>query len=256
MTNVILVGINGKMGHVICRMASESSNVNIVCGVDVTAAPQEEIPVYSSFDDVCENADVIIDFSHPASLSSTLKYAAEKSLPCIIATTGFNEEQKLLMKKASENIPIFFSANMSLGINLLIDLAQKAARLLSDSFDIEITEKHHNQKIDAPSGTALAIADAISSCRDASSEYIFDRHSTRKKRSKNEIGIHSVRGGPIVGEHEVLFAGTDEMIELKHTACSKEIFATGALKAAVFMKDKPSGLYSMNDLINSKEGDF
>ena len=166
-----------------------------------------------------------------------------------MATTGFSDEQKAELTQAANEAPIFFSANMSLGINLLIQLAQRATQLLEDSFDIEIIEKHHNQKIDAPSGTALAIADAINEVSKADNEYIYDRHDVRKKRSKREIGLHAVRGGTIVGEHSVIFAGQDEIVEITHRATSKEIFAVGAVKAAKFMTGKEPGLYNMRDLV-------
>ena len=169
----------------------------------------------------------------------------------ILATTGYTDEQKKEFTEASKEIPVFFSANMSLGINLIIALAKKATKLLEGNFDIEIVERHHNQKIDAPSGTALAIADAIDETLSYPAEYVYDRHAVRRKRKPTEIGIHAVRGGTIVGDHEVIFAGTDEVIELKHSAHSKEVFAVGAIKAAKFMSDKPAGMYSMNDLIST-----
>ena len=249
MINIALVGSNGKMGQVISRLADQSDNSSIVFGIDINTEKKCDYNVYSSFADASEKCDVIIDFSHPSSLDATLEFAKSNKIPAVIATTGLSAEQVESIKKASEVTPIFFSANMSLGVNLLIQLAKKATALLEDSFDIEIVEKHHNLKIDAPSGTALAIADAINDTSAHSNEYVYDRHSTRKKRSKREIGIHSVRGGTIVGEHNVIFAGTDEIIEIKHTATSKEIFATGAFKAAHFLINKHPGLYSMDELI-------
>jgi len=249
MINIALVGINGKMGQVICRILNSSINAKIICGVDINTEEKNSIPVYSSLAETKEEFDVVIDFSHPSSLEATLEYTVKNNKGLVLATTGLSAEQMETVKTASKSIPVFFSANMSLGVNLLIELAKKATALLSENFDIEIIEKHHNQKIDAPSGTALAIADAINDTCNNSNEYIYDRHSVRKKRSKNEIGIHSVRGGTIVGEHSVIFAGTDEIIELKHTATSKEIFAVGAIKAASYLFDKDPGLYSMNDLI-------
>lgn len=177
-----------------------------------------------------------------------MDYAVEKGVAIIMATTGLSDENRKRLVAEADKIPVFFSANMSLGVNLLIDLAKKATAVLEENFDIEIIERHHNQKIDAPSGTALAIADAIADTAIGSKNYVYDRHSVRKKRSKDEIGIHAVRGGTIVGQHDVIFAGVDEVIEIKHTATSKEVFAVGALKAAKFMKDKPAGYYSMNDL--------
>lgn len=251
MTNIILNGCNGKMGRVISRIVSETDSVCIVAGVDIATDMQNTYPVYTSVFDVKEKADVIIDFSHPNCLENLLCYAKQKNIGAVIATTGLSDAQKLMLSDASKEIPIFFSANMSIGINLIIDLACRAAKLLEDNFDIEITEKHHNQKIDAPSGTALAIADAISDTLSEKPEYVYDRHSSRKKRGKTEIGLHSVRGGTIVGEHEVLFAGNDEFITLKHQATSKEVFAVGAVKAAAFLKGKDAKMYNMNDLVKS-----
>ena len=249
MINIILVGVNGKMGQVICRILEENNTAQVVCGIDINTEKKNAFPVYSSFDDVSEECDVIIDFSHPSSLENTLSYCVKNKKAAVIATTGLSAQQIDSIEAVSKEIPVFFSANMSLGVNLLIQLAKKATALLEDNFDIEIIEKHHNLKIDAPSGTALAIADAINDTCTHSNEYIYDRHSMRKKRSKNEIGIHSLRGGTIVGEHSVIFAGNDEIIELKHTASSKEIFAVGAVKAASFVADKTPGLYNMDNLI-------
>lgn len=249
MINIALVGANGKMGQVITRLVSQSDDIKIAFGIDINTEKKSDYPVYSSFSEASEECDVIIDFSHPSSLDATLKYALDNKKGAVIATTGLSPEQTNDIKTASEKTPVFFSANMSLGVNLLIQLAKKATALLEDSFDIEIIEKHHNLKIDAPSGTALAIADAINETCASSNEYVYDRHSTRKKRSKDEIGIHSLRGGTIVGEHSVIYAGTDEIIELKHTATSKEIFAVGAVKAARFLCNKAPRLYNMDDLI-------
>ncbi len=249
MTKIILNGCNGKMGQVITRLAGEDEDLNIVAGFDILNNKENDYPVFTSPDDFDGEADVVIDFSHPDSLENILSFCRKRKLPIIVCTTGLSNSQKNIMEAASKEIPVFFSANMSLGINLLIDLAKKATALLGDNFDIEIIEKHHNQKIDAPSGTALAIADAIAEDMTGEAEYVYDRHISRKKRKKSEIGIHAVRGGTIVGEHTVLFAGNDEVIEIKHSAASKEIFAVGALKAAKFMKGKNAAMYSMNDLI-------
>ncbi len=251
MIKIIMNGCNGKMGQVISRIVAEDSACEIVAGFDIADNGTNTYPVYTNPADFKGDADVVIDFSHPDSLEGLLAYCKEKKLPVIVATTGLSNQQKNIMEAASAHIPVFFSANMSLGINLLIDLAKKATKLLGESFDIEIIEKHHNQKIDAPSGTALAIADAISEDMDTDAEYVYDRHTSRKKRKKSEIGIHAVRGGTIVGEHSVIFAGTDEIIELKHQAASKEIFAVGAVKAAKFLAGKTAGMYCMNDLIAS-----
>jgi len=251
MVRVILSGANGKMGRVISRIVSETEDVCIVAGVDINDEMTSGYPVYKSIFEVSEEADVIIDFSHPMCLESVLEYSRKKNIPSVIATTGLSESQKQLIKNTSEKVAVFFSANMSLGINLIIDLAKRAAKLLEGNFDIEIIERHHNQKIDAPSGTALAIADEISGVLSEVPEYVYDRHSQRKKRTKTEIGLHSLRGGTIVGDHEIVFAGTDEIIEISHHAASKEVFAVGAVRAAQFICKMEPGLYSMSDLVSS-----
>ena len=249
MVKILLCGANGKMGQAISRIVAETDGVQIAAGYDLNTESKSGYPVYSDFGQVAERPDVIIDFSHPSCLDAILDYAKENSIPAVICTTGLSKDQISKINFYAQTLPIFFSANMSLGVNLLIDLVCRAAKILEHNFDIEIVEKHHNQKIDAPSGTALAIADAISDAVTYQPEYVFDRHSVRKKREKKEIGIHAVRGGTIVGEHSVIFAGTDEVIEINHSAASKEVFAVGAVRAAVFMKGKPSGMYSMTDLI-------
>ena len=253
MMKIILSGCNGSMGQVITKLVQKSDDAKIVCGLDISTQANNGYPVFDDLFDCDAAADVIIDFSHPAALSKVLKYAVDKKIPVVVATTGLSKEQLGTLDSAAESVPVFFSANMSLGINLIIDLAAKAAQLLEDSFDIEIIEKHHNQKIDAPSGTALMIADAISDSLNKSPEYVYDRHSVRKKRDKNEIGIHAIRGGTIVGEHTVLFSGQDEVIEIHHSAASKEVFGVGAYKAAKFLVGKPNGMYNMKDLVNSKQ---
>ena len=247
MTNIMLSGCMGRMGKAITQITAETENARIVCGIDKVSG-DAPYPVYDTFANVTEEIDVIIDFSHPSNFDALLSFAKERNLPVIFATTGFSEEQKTAMQKAAEDIPVFFSANMSLGINLLIRLAKQAATILEDTFDIEIIEKHHNRKLDAPSGTALAIADEISESLKQKPEYVYDRHSVRKQRDKNEIGLHAIRGGTIVGEHDVLFAGPEEMITLSHCATSREVFAQGAVRAALFMNGKAAGFYSMNDL--------
>ena len=249
MIKLVISGCNGKMGKVVSSVAQAQSDMEIVGGFDINTESVMGCKVYENPCDYKGEADVVIDFSHPDNLSGLLEYAKKMGTPLVIATTGLSEEQKNEMKKAAEHVPIFFSANMSLGVNLLIELAQKATKVLADQFDIEIIEKHHNQKIDAPSGTALAIADSINDVLTERKEYIYDRHAVRKKRNKNEIGIHAVRGGTIVGEHEVIFAGKDEVIELKHQAMSKEIFAVGAVAAAKYLIGKAPGMYSMRDLV-------
>ncbi len=249
MINIILNGCNGKMGRVITRLAAEDETCRIAAGIDISDVLPNDYPVYTDPAECREAADVIIDFSHPSALEPLLAFAIDRQIPAVIATTGLSAEQKALLAETSKQIPIFFSANMSIGINLLISLAKKAAVLLEDQFDIEIVERHHNQKIDAPSGTALAIADGISSVLKTPAEYVYDRHSVRRKRRKTEIGLHAVRGGTIVGDHTVIFAGTDEVIELKHSAASKEVFAVGSVRAAKFLADKAPGMYSMTDLV-------
>ena len=249
MTNIILSGCCGKMGRVITACVENRDDCKIVAGVDLNTDSSLGYPIYSSFSDITEQADVIIDFSHPSVLNSLLDFAKSRSLPLVLATTGFSSSQTEEIKKAAENIPLFFTFNMSLGINLLVALSRKAAAVLDGNFDIEIVEKHHNQKLDAPSGTAIMLADAINETLDNKMMYEYDRHSKREKRPENQIGIHSIRGGNIVGEHEVIFAGHDEVITLSHQATSKEVFAVGALKAALFMSGKSAGLYDMNNVI-------
>lgn len=249
MIKIIMNGCNGKMGQVISGLVDEDFEAEIVCGVDINTEIKNAYPVVKSIEEFDGAADVVIDFSHPSCLTSVLNYCKKTNTPVILATTGYSAEQKEEFMAASEFIPIFFSANMSLGINLLISLAKKAAKLLEGNFDIEIVERHHNKKIDAPSGTALAIADAIDETLSYPAEYVFDRHSVRRKRRNTEIGISSVRGGTIVGDHEIIFAGNDEVIELSHHAASKEIFAVGAIKAAKFIKGKEPGMYDMNMLV-------
>lgn len=252
MTRIILSGCSGKMGASIISCAQTRTDCTITAGVDLFAPKSDVDFTYApSFSELECGADVIIDFSNPSVLSGMLEYAIAHSLPCIICTTGYSEDQISEIRKASEMIPVFFSGNMSLGINLIIELAKKAASVFGDGFDVEIVEQHHNQKLDAPSGTALMIANAVASVRDES-EFVYDRHSYRRKRGKNEIGIHSVRGGNIVGEHEVIFAGTDEILKISHSARSKTVFAVGALNAAVFITGKKPGMYDMSDLLAEK----
>lgn len=248
MTKIILCGANGKMGHVIQSVVGGRDDCEIVAGVDINTE-SKDFPIYSTFGEIKEDADVIIDFSNPALLDSMLAFSADTKIPVVIATTGYDDKQKKQIEDAAKSSAIFFTYNMSMGINLLANLAKKATEVLGSDFDIEIVEKHHNQKIDAPSGTALMLADAICEEIDEPIKYEYDRHSKREKRTKNEIGIHSVRGGTIVGEHEIIFAGRDEIITLSHSARSKEIFAVGAVNAAVFMAGKSSGMYSMKDMI-------
>lgn len=245
---IILSGCNGKMGQVIARTVAERDGCEIVAGLDRVADSTGAFPVFATAD-IDIPADIIIDFSHPAMLQTVLTLAEGRHLPVIIATTGLSDEQLAAVRALSEKVPVFFSANMSIGVNLLSALVEKAARVLGNDFDIEIVEKHHNQKVDAPSGTALMLADAAKAGLSFEPHYVYDRHSMRQKREKTEIGISSVRAGTIVGEHEVIFGGRDEVITLSHLAMSKEIFAVGALNAAAFLVGRPAGLYSMKDMI-------
>lgn len=249
MTKIILCGANGRMGKFITDAVSKRDDAQIVAGVDLVTEISAGFPVYSAIGDVKETADVVVDFSHPALLDSILDYVKTKGVPAVLATTGYSAEATAKIRKAAETAPIFFTFNMSLGVNLLVSLAKKAASVLGDAFDVEIVEKHHNQKLDAPSGTAVMLADALNEVYGGDMAYEFDRHSKREKRPAKEIGIHSIRGGNIVGEHDVIFAGHDEVITLSHHASSREVFALGAVKAALFMKGKPAGLYNMNDMI-------
>ena len=249
MIKAILVGCCGKMGGNITNCANNDGQIKIVAGVDKINTGKD-YPVFSDFKDINVDADVIIDFSHISLLDGILNYAKQKNMPVVLATTGYSGEQIEKIKEFSKFIPIFFTFNMSIGVNLLCSLAQKASKILGGDFDIEIIEKHHNQKIDAPSGTAIMLANAINKEFDDSLNYEYDRHSKRNKRPKNEIGIHSVRGGTIVGEHDVIFAGRVEVITLSHQALSKEVFAVGALRAAKFLVNKPSGLYDMNNIMD------
>lgn len=248
MTDIILQGACGRMGVAIQKLVANRDDCRIVAGVDKAASNNCEFPVYSSLDDVAEKADVLIDFSHPDATSAALEFCARKQLPCVICTTGLGSKEKELLDTSAKHTAVFFSANMSIGINLITELAKMAQKVLG-GFDIEIVEKHHNNKLDAPSGTALAIADAINESADGEYNYVYDRHQVRQKRDKMEIGIHAVRGGSIVGEHDVIFAGPDEVITLSHQAYSRDVFANGAVAAAVFMNGKGPGKYSMQDLM-------
>ncbi|MCD8294448.1 MAG: 4-hydroxy-tetrahydrodipicolinate reductase [Clostridia bacterium] len=248
MIKVLICGIGGHMGANVNALVSQEPDAEVVCGVDLHAPETIKVPVYASFKDVKEDVDVVIDFSSPAVLKSELAWAAEKKVPLVLATTGYTEEDLKAIDETSEKTAVFRTANFSLGINLLVKLVKEAASVLGDAFDVEIIEMHHNQKKDAPSGTALMLADSINEVYGGSREYMNGREGQVGKRG-NEIGIHAVRGGTIVGEHEVMFAGEDEIITLSHSARSKRVFAAGAVKAAVWMAGKPAGKYDMNDLL-------
>lgn len=250
MVKFIMHGCNGKMGQVITRMVKEDSQAEIVAGIDKYMGIANDYPVFASLKECDVKADVVIDFSNAAAVDDLLDYCVEKKIPVVLCTTGLSEEQLEKVKKASEKTAVLRSANMSLGINMLLKLLQDATKILAPAgFDIEIVEKHHNQKVDAPSGTALALADSINTVLEPKYTYTYDRSQERQKRSKTEIGISAVRGGTIVGEHEVIFAGEDEVIEFTHTAYSKGVFATGAIEAGKFLQGKAAGLYDMKDVI-------
>ena len=248
---VIICGCNGKMGKAVIEAVKKSDNSGIVAGVDINQSENSDFPIFEDIKKINLSADVIIDFSHPSALSSVLEYSKKNKIPAVICTTGLSCEQVKNIKETALEVPIFYSRNMSLGINLLLELTKIATKVLGKSFDIEIIEKHHNQKIDAPSGTALMIAEEISETLNNNTKYVFDRTQKRSPRSKNEIGIHSVRGGSIPGEHEVIFAGKNEIITLSHHAGSRDIFAIGALRAAEFIYTQNPGIYSMKDMIKN-----
>ena len=251
MVNVIMHGCNGKMGRVITNLVSQDNDIEIVAGVDAYTGIDNEYPVFTSIKECTVKADVIIDFAVTSAIDNLLDYSVSTKTPVVICTTGLSAEQLEKVNKASKKVAVLRSANMSLGINTLMKLLKTATEVLANrGFDIEIVEKHHNQKVDAPSGTALALADCINQVLDNQYDYTYDRSTVRQKRAKNEIGISAVRGGTIVGEHEVIFAGIDEVIEIKHTAYSKAIFAKGAIDAAKFLKGKEAGLYNMADVID------
>ena len=248
---IIISGCTGRMGRVVESICEADPDVSVVAGFDVSLESRA-FPVFVSPANFTGEADAVIDFSSPAALDGLLAFALERKVPLVLATTGYSDEQLAQIDEASKRIPIFRSANMSLGINVLLELVKKAAAVLGDSYDIEIVEKHHNRKVDAPSGTALMIADAAASALNFKPEYVYARHSVRQSRDKKEIGISAVRGGTIVGIHEIMFAGRDEIIEIKHTAMSREIFANGAVKAAKFLAgmSKP-GMYDMSMLVEN-----
>jgi len=251
MINLILVGCNGYMGIVVTDSVNNDPEFTITAGIDINTQQKSTYPVFSSPGDIPDaiKADVILDFSSPAVLTGLLDYGIKNKTPIILCATGYTPEQLIEIEKASEKVAIFRSGNMSLGINLLADLIKRACQVLGEEFDVEIVERHHKRKVDAPSGTALMLAGAAADALPYTPEYVYDRESKRKPRSKQEIGISAVRGGTITGVHEVIFAGNDEVIELRHTASSRDIFAAGALKAAKFMKNQKTGSYDMSDVL-------
>lgn len=249
MIKIIMNGYNGKMGRAICNLVANDPECEIVAGVDITTS-NAVFPTYININECDMPADAIIDFSTAKAVPEVLSYAVNKKLPIIICTTGLCEETLQQIEEASKVIPVFKSANMSLGINLIANLLKKAVGILDDNgFDVEIVERHHNQKLDAPSGTALLLADAMNEEMNNKYDYVYDRSQKREKRDRKEMGISAVRGGTIVGDHSVIFAGKDEVIEFNHSAYSKEVFAVGAVKAAKFIAGKPAGKYDMQDIM-------
>ncbi len=252
MKRILLSGCNGIMGKLIAKKIAARDDCEIVAGVDINPESINGFPVFKDVQEFTGDVDVMIDFSHPSAVPSLLQYIQQRRLPAVIATTGLGVELNREVHVAAETIPIFFSATMSLGINLLLELAKKAAAVLYPDCDIEIIEKHHNQKIDAPSGTALMLAKGIGKVLPEPMHNVFDRHTQQKKREKTEIGIHAIRGGTIPGDHEIIFAGSDEVMTLSHSVLSKEVFANGSISAALFVCEQSPGLYTMRNMIESK----
>ncbi len=250
MVKIIMHGCNGKMGQVITDMVKNDDTAEIVAGIDVVDNRDNGYPVFTDIDACDVPADVIIDFAVAVAVDKLLDYSVKHKIPVVLCTTGLSEAQIAKVEEASRKVAVLRSANMSLGINTLMKLLKEAANIFAPAgYDIEIVEKHHNQKVDAPSGTAIALADSINEARNNEYEYVYDRSQVRKKRDKKELGISAVRGGTIVGEHEVIFAGVDEVIEFKHTAYSKSVFAKGAVEAGKYLAGKSAGLYNMSDVI-------
>ena len=250
MIKIVLHGCNGRMGRMITELVRNDADTEIVAGVDSYTGVTNDYPVYDSVEKCGVDADVVIDFSNAGAVDALLDYCTEKKLPVVLCTTGLSEIQLAKVQEASGETAILKSANMSLGINLLLKLLKDAAKVLGNAgYDIELVERHHNQKVDAPSGTALALADSVNEALNGEYHYVYDRSQVRRKREEKEIGISAVRGGTIVGEHEVIFAGTDEVIEFKHSAYSRNVFAKGAVEAAKFLAGKETGMYDMSDVI-------
>ncbi len=253
MTRVIMHGCNGRMGQMISGLCTADPEIEIVAGVDTYTEQKNDYPVFASIDQCDVAADAIIDFSNASAVDGLIDYCEAKQIPVVLCSTGLSEEQLAKVDEASKKVAVLKSANMSLGINTLMSLLKQAVKVLAPAgFDVEIVEKHHNQKLDAPSGTALALADSINEAMDNRYEYVYDRSDRRAKRDKKELGISAVRGGTIVGEHEVIFAGTDEVIEFKHTAYSRAVFGKGAIQAAKFLHGKAAGYYDMSDVIAAR----
>lgn len=251
MVKIIMHGCNGHMGQVISGLVEKDPNAEMVAGIDIADQGKNSYPVFTNIWDCDVEADAIIDFSSAKAVDTLLDYSVQRQIPVILCTTGLSEEQLAKVEDASKKVAVLKSANMSLGINTLLKLIQDAAKVLATAgFDMEIVERHHRLKLDAPSGTALALADSLNEAMDNEYHYVYDRSQKREKRTDKEIGLSAVRGGTIVGEHEIIFAGPDEVIEFKHTAYSKAVFGKGAVEAAKFIAGKPAGRYDMSDVIN------
>ncbi len=250
MIDILLHGCNGRMGQMIAGLLKDDKDVRIAAGVDPCTDMSNPFPVFARIDDCDVKADVVIDFSNAGAVDALLAYCARTKTPVVLCTTGLSQEQLTKVEETAQETAVLKSANMSVGINLLLKLLKEAAPALEAAgFDIEIVEKHHNQKVDAPSGTALALADAVSEASSHAYTYVYDRSRVRRERDSREIGILAVRGGTIVGEHDVIFAGTDEVITFEHQAYSRAVFGKGAIQAAKFLAGKPAGRYDMSDVI-------
>jgi len=253
MTNIMLSGCGGRLGKSISAQISASADTRVIVGIEINPYAEnhtsDSFPVLPRPSDYTGTCDVIIDASHHTAAIPLLEYAKTKKIPVVIATTGHTDEETSAIKKAALEIPVFYSRNMSVGVNLLLALVAKSAKILGEDFNIEIIEKHHNLKLDAPSGTALMLADAAAEGTPYAPEYTYSRNTVRKERATNEIGVHSIRGGTIVGEHEVMFCGPEEIITLSHSAQSRDVFSSGALRAALYVMTKPAGFYNMQNLV-------
>ncbi len=245
---ILISGCSGRLGSVIAKLAVDSNDITVVAGVDRVG--EASFPIFDDFSKVNVECDVIVDVSHHTVAPALMAYATSKNIPVVVCTTGHTDEEEQIIRDASKKIPVLKSRNMSLGINVMMELVRRAAAALGDGYDIEVIEAHHSKKLDAPSGTALMLADAAKEVRE-DAEYVYDRTPRRQERDKREIGIHSVRGGTIVGEHSVIFAGLDEVITLSHSAGSRDLFASGAIKAALFVKDAKAGFYTMSDVVRA-----
>ncbi|MBQ7586776.1 MAG: 4-hydroxy-tetrahydrodipicolinate reductase [Lachnospiraceae bacterium] len=250
MVDIIMHGCNGRMGQMITGLVADDPDVRIVAGIDVAGGQKNDYPVFTSVNDCDVKADVVIDFGAASAVDRLLDWCVSNRIPCVECTTGLSGEQTEHLKECSEKVAVLKSANMSVGVNVLMKLLRESAGVFADAgFDVEIVEKHHRMKLDAPSGTALALADSINEAMDNEYDYVYDRSQVRQKRGSKELGISAVRGGTIVGDHDVIFAGQDEVVTFSHRAYSRAVFGKGAIQAAKFLKGKPAGLYTMQEVI-------